>query len=548
MPKKYERAAIYVRESDPTLADSTTIDSAVKALRDHCAKEGYSLGSQHEYKEAISAYQVPYYERARLMDMLKAAQRKEFDVVCITEVRALSRKGAAEVLLIYQTLMDAGVRLETTQEKFSDDPTGELILTWKATYARLERQQSYLRMQRGKRDRIVIGQAPSACSKPPYGYTFIDTDREVKGAYVFNLTIIYVDADGVEWSEYKVAVYIFDLLKQGETLHGVARILNEKGIPPRGNTRTAEPHWRASGIRNMINNPIYTGGVYVNRFKKVEKVNRFGIKKLIQIDVPREQWIRLPDAPAIIDKESYERIMAQVAANRNESVRNNKHDDLGLVRSGYCICGVCRRSMTLDYPGPKPESKGSTPGYRCRQTATAKQSIVHNHNTFIRQSIVDAAVREKIIETLQDVSWVRTRVEDLRKANKPSIDAESVHTTIASLQKEIDNLFDLARYATNDKNRERLGMLMQDLERQQQEAEGILFDLEDDAEERAKLEVEIVRFEKWAEEVRPNLTDPSYMETASYSELRLAIRVLGIVVTVYPSQGEWPYRFNIDCA
>jgi hypothetical protein len=190
--------------------------------------------------------------------------------------------------------------------------------------------------------------------------------------------------------------------------------------------------------------------------------------------------------------------------------------------------------MTLDYPGPKPESKGSTPGYRCRQTATAKQSIVHNHNTFIRQSIVDAAVREKIIETLQDVSWVRARVEDLRKANKPSIDAESVHTTIASLQKEIDNLFDLARYATNDKNRERLGMLMQDLE--------------DDAEERAKLEAEIVRFEKWAEEVRPNLTDPSYMETASYSELRLAIRILGIVVTVYPSQGEWPYRFNIDCA
>src|SRR5690348_2150685 len=138
MPKKRERAALYVRESDPTLADSTTIDSAVKALREHCTKEGYILQTQHEYKEAISAYSVPYYERPRLMEMLKAAKRHEFDVVCITEVRALSRKGAAEVLLIYQALADANVRLETISEKFSDDPTGELILTWKATYARLE--------------------------------------------------------------------------------------------------------------------------------------------------------------------------------------------------------------------------------------------------------------------------------------------------------------------------------------------------------------------------------------------------------------------------
>jgi hypothetical protein len=299
----------------------------VKALRDHCVKEGYILQSQHEYKEAISAYSVPYYERARLMDMLKDAQRKAFDVVCITEVRALSRKGAAEVLLIYQTLLDAGVRLETISEKFSDDPTGELILTWKATYARLERQQSYLRMQRGKRDRIIIGQAPSACSKPPYGYLFIDTDREVKGAYVFNHTVIYVDADGKEWSEYTVVVYIFDLLKQGETLHGVARILNEKGIPPRGIARKAQPHWRPAAIRSLVNNPIYIGEVYVNRFKKVEKTNRKGEKKMVQVDVPRCQWIRLPDAPAVIDEESYEKIMAQISANRNESIRNNKHEN-----------------------------------------------------------------------------------------------------------------------------------------------------------------------------------------------------------------------------
>ena len=105
------------------------------------------------------------------------------------------------------------------------------------------------------------------------------------------------------------------------------------------------------------------------------------------------------------------------------------------------------------------------------------------------------------------------------------------------LQVEMDNLFDLARYATNDKNRERLGMMMQDLERQQREAEGAQFDLADIEEEQAKIEAEIVRFETWVAKVRPNLTNPQYMETASYEELRLAVRVLGIVVTVSPLQG-----------
>src|SRR4051794_18174938 len=93
MPKRRERAAIYVRESDTALAmDSTTVESAIKALVDHCAKEGYTVDPLHIYKEAISGYAVYYFDRSELMKMLKAAERKEFDVLCVTEIRALSRR------------------------------------------------------------------------------------------------------------------------------------------------------------------------------------------------------------------------------------------------------------------------------------------------------------------------------------------------------------------------------------------------------------------------------------------------------------------------
>jgi threonine synthase len=63
MPKRKERAAGYIRESDPTLLNSSTIDSQAKAVRQYCEKEGYIYEPQHEYREAISAYTVPYMQR-----------------------------------------------------------------------------------------------------------------------------------------------------------------------------------------------------------------------------------------------------------------------------------------------------------------------------------------------------------------------------------------------------------------------------------------------------------------------------------------------------
>jgi DNA invertase Pin-like site-specific DNA recombinase len=553
MPKKREIMAGYIRESDITLANSsTTIESAAKAIREYGKREGYIYNTAlHEYKESISASVtgVPYFQRPKLMEMLKAAERGEFTVLVITEVRALSRRGAGEVFLIYDALQKAGVRLETITEKFSDDPMGEMTLTWKATYARLEREQSYLRMQRGKMDRVAIGQAPNGCPKPPYGYQFVNTAREVKGAYEFNHTIVYVDPiTGEEWSEYKVVVFIFDLLKQGESLYGVERILNEKGIPPRTPPRKGGiAHWRAGSIANMLNQPIYVGEVWANRLKQTKKVNRNGETKKSHIVLPKKEWIRLPDAPAYIDRETWEVIKERIAANRSESLRNNKHEsELGLIRAGYCRCGICGRTMTVSYPSEKQAINRKTPAYRCQQRSIDKLGVLHNHTTFITLSIVDNAVREKIREALQDISWLRQKVAKLREDNKPAVNPDEVYATIASLQAELDNLFELARYATKNENREKLGLLMQDLERQQREADASLYDIEDEEKERAKIEAEIVKFEKWANSVAPSLTDPDYLATASYEDLRLAVRILGIVVTVFPVQGDHPFRFNID--
>ena len=82
-------------------------------------------------------------------------------------------------------------------------------------------------------------------------------------------------------------------------------------------------------------------------------------------------------------------------------------------------------------------------------------------------------------------------------------------TPVETIKRKMANLYQLAMEATSDHTIETLKGLMHDLEKQKREAEAMLYDIEEDDEERAALEEEIVRFEKWVEKVQPLLTDPT---------------------------------------
>jgi site-specific DNA recombinase len=527
MPKRKERMAGYIRESDPSLADSTTIDSAAKAVRLYGQKEGYIYEPQHEYKEAISAYTVPYMERKKLLMMLEAAKRKEFDVLVVTEVRAISRR-QVEIFIVYDMLQKYGVRLETIKEKFEDDAMGHIILGLRAGYAEIEREQSFVRMQRGKLDRIEIGRAPQNASRC-YGYILIDTLREVKAQHVFNHAIVHTDENGRQWSEYTVALLILDMLLHGGSLHGVCHTLNDMGIPsPRG------VHWQAGTIHRMVTNPTYMGELYARRYKQVGK------RMILR---PPEEWIRLDDVPAMITREEFERIQKQLQYNKAESIRNNKHEELGLLRAGYIFCGVCKRRMHVNYPS---DNEKKTPRYQCDRHEGGNLGIVHNHRTQIRMPSIDHVAKEKIAETLRHPEVIRQQVEKWREQNKPDFDTTHIEERIAKLRNSLKNLFTLAQNATSDETMADIAHQMNELERQKRDAEAMLYDMDDDEADRAAIEAELVKFETWAHKVQPFLTDPEYLETASYKELRLAVKILGLRCTVYPTQGMWPYRHYIE--
>ena len=542
MPRRKERAGRYIRESDERLiAGTTTMESGIKVVNTHCEQQGYICEPEHEWKEAISAVEVPYMQRKELLAMLAAAKRHEFDVLVIPEIRALARR-QVEVLVIYDMLQKYGVRLETVKEKFGEDAMSKAILSLRAMFVEIEVEQSKARMMRGRADRILIGQAPNNHPKTAYGYILVDTEKEAKGEYKFNPVIVYVDPEGKEWTEIMVVEFIFDLFRKGNTTHGICRELNARKIPTsKKNKEGKATYWQRGGVHYILTNRIYCGEVWANRYKNAKTKNG----KKGRARRPREEWIRLPDAPAIISVEDLDGIAEQLTINKDEALRSHKggREELGLLRCGYIFCGICGRKMYPVPPSPatKRKSPGSLGEYRCcgNEWADAR------HFTTLHITKVDRSVRELIVEILEDPNWCRERVKELRekmKKEEPVITREDIENTIEKIRLALKRLYRLAELATDDETVDDLAAQMNGLEKQKRDAQSLLSQFEETDEEDVALEQEIQRFEKWAEEVRPNLSDPTYVEKAPYSELRLAVRVLGIKCITYPGSGDYPHN------
>ncbi len=248
MPKRRERMASYIRESDISLADSTTIESQAKACREYGERQGYLFNPEHEFKEAISGYTVVYTERRVLLKMLEAAKHHEFDVLVVSEIRALGRK-QVEIFVIYDQLQKYGVRLETISEKFEDSAMGRLILSLRAAFSEIEHDQILLRLQRGRNDRVEIGQAINGHSQAGYGHIFIDSAREQKASYALDTRVIFEDND-LKWTPVTVIRFMRDLLFQGYSVRKIAFLLTDMGIPnpDLGKIRKGKPvanvwHW-----------------------------------------------------------------------------------------------------------------------------------------------------------------------------------------------------------------------------------------------------------------------------------------------------------------
>lgn len=529
--KKKERAAGYPRVSDEHLKDSPTLESQEKAIREYCETCTYDLEDQHVYPEAMTAYMKPYHERPQFMKMIAAAKRREFDVLVVSEFSRLSRRQIEQAIII-DMLQKYGVRVESVTEKFDDSPVGIFMRNVFAFIAEVEREKTFWRTTRGIRDRCQDGKVLSGRGRAMYGYKWVDTKDYTRAHYELNLDVICIDATDEVWTEVKIVVFIYDRCIAGESIRGIAKTLTAMGIP----TRNGKSYWQAGTVGQILENEAYTGKATAFRWKRDAKKGKNGYSVIR----PEEEQIVLPDGiiPRIIDPDIFQAVQEKVDRNKEEAARNNKWPKDVLLRSGLVRCSICGAVLRV-----KNVHGSRKTNLRLNRYVCEGKPGVAKHTVNIGAKTLDEATWAFAVKYILHPDLVRKRVAELRGQAQVQIDREAIEKIVAGIKKKMKNLYALAQDATDDDTIDSLKALLHDLERQKREAEAMLYEAEEEEEKMQELNKALDTFETWAQKTREVLTDPTYVPT--YEEKRLACKILGIRVTVWPMNGEKRYDITL---
>ena len=521
--RKHIIYAAYVRESDPSLEFSSTIESQKQAIREYCAKNGYELSEDLIYADALSSTKLPYRKRPQVMKALEDAGVL-FHVLLVNEFGRLARKQTEQAVLI-ELFKDKGVEVISCTEQFEDSPIGNFLRSAYAFQSEIEAIKIAERTYRGKVHRAKLGKRLLGMGRPAYGYQWAD---ETKSAYVVNHTVFYVDQDGTEWSEYKVVVFIFDRLDEGWSLRRVRNYLLEKKVP----TRSGKPVWGRQTIRQIAFNPAYIGKAAAFRWKTVE-----GKKyRVVREDA---ETIPLPDGtiPAIVPVEQFERIQRLFLQNKQNASRNSKWPETGLLKCGLALCGVCGGHMVMKHMAP---GGYQVHAYECWDVGSNGLRCKVN----LRIDSVDAEAWIMAIEHIRNPQLVIDRIHAVMKERKHLDEAKTIRRSLDEVKRKITNLVKLAEDAVDDDEIEDIKGRISVQQKAKRELEKMLIDVENEDEQRAKVDKAIGDFLCWCEKVRPFIDDPDYIPT--YSEMRRALVILGITAKIYPAGSK--DRFVLDLA
>jgi DNA invertase Pin-like site-specific DNA recombinase len=239
---------------------------------------------------------------------------------------------------------------------------------------------------------------------------------------------------------------IFEKFIGGESIIGIAKDLNEMGIPnpsmykrlkgmnykhPAG--ASLDGLWPDSSVRRILVNEMYIGNMIQGKNTTIS----YKIKQCRAI--PKENWIKVEGThEPIIDKDTFEK--AQSLFNRNIRTAPEKREiDLfsGFVRCADCGRAMCKKTNVHPY--------GTYHYYRCSTARKMRKSACSNHTIRIDklyeavlvtiQKMIDAAV--KLDEVLDKINASKKR-----KTESPHIQ-NTLKTTQAQREKCMKMLIDL---------------------------------------------------------------------------------------------------------
>lgn len=504
---------------------------------------------------------LEYRYRKALEDILELAERGEFDVLCMDVLdRGLGRRALARELFRMQ-LKELGIGILTTQESdHADDDTleGQIRRFFKGIKAEEEINDFVRRSKDGKREKALGNQEKNIPGRilgtgmRLYGYEFVLNEKGSRVGYILNETIIYVEADGTEWTEVKIVIYIFEAAARGVSTHQIARTFEEKGIPTPYATRgkhnkgmREDSVWQRNTISQILKNTAYYGEY--RQFKTVTVGRRPGSNRPIKRKTPEDKQV-IVRIPPIITKELYEKANKRNAQNKIVAKRNYQGKKDALLRGGFAKCATCGQTLYVRHSFPDAQAMESPfYYYDCGHPQLKGGGKCPGAGYSV--DALDGAVAEYVLELIRDPSVVDAMIADLLKQNplqkRQQRKVKSLNTILREQENFRNNLAaEMKKKNFSEQTVAFLNTQLALLEQQEEEARKDLADEQKVQEQHENLGRRIAAFHAQCQERREKLDDPQFKPDFHF--FQDAVLFFGIRAKVWRAGTKPRYEFYLS--
>lgn len=373
------KAVIYARYSSSNQREES-IEGQIRECKEYAKRKNIQIINQY-IDRALTGKND---NRPAFLEMIKDSSLKTFNLVLCYKVDRFARNRFDSA--IYKAkLKKNGVTVEYAKEQIPDTPEGIILESMLEGFAEYYSANLGVNTRRGKKENALKGKLNGGVT--PYGYIRkngnfeIDAEKSKIIKFIYNSYI-----EGISFSK---------------IIQDIRNIYNET--------------FSKSGIKNILNNPVYTGLYIYNTYEG-------------------EQFKIENHHPAIIPSETFTQAEKRRAINKRSPNANKGKKKY--VLSGLCRCGECGAPfiITHSYKNGEPIYYRMT----CNNRKEKKSCTNKTRKMDLIENAVIKAIKEKILNP-QMIHALSEKAFNLQETASIST-LKDFQNELKSIQKSKDNI------------------------------------------------------------------------------------------------------------
>ena len=436
--------------SDQQLEADGDLSIQRQIILDYVKKhDNWTLDEKEYFEGSKSAYKNTAGERETLQDVLKDAEKKEFDILVLYKDDRVGRL-MWDTPLYIMNLKKYGVDVYTVKDGLispeSDDIMGQMMLTFRYANAQKSSADTGMRVKDTAVELVRNGKFMGG--RAPYGYR-LEYSGEVSkhGRALKHLVVVPEQMDVVK--------YIYELSLNKE--YGSAKIAKVLNTDERFSALAPNDVWKSGTITSILKNPIYAGRT---AYKRREHINGeyhrldsedWVVSKTINeqiVSISEESWNRTQERRKLRG-EKYKKSLA------NQDVTVIARNDGTLALIDVIHCGYCGRKMTngsrYNYWTVKATGERRTskiPIYKCQNACSG---MIHEKTHQFRADKIESIIfdslaayigrlqeNESIFEEIERNHQMEQRERE-KAVKREQAELEKIEKNIAVMEGNIPN-------------------------------------------------------------------------------------------------------------